>query len=217
MGRFKPAETTANQEIIDGMAVLVGKQAPDFKAQAAMPDGTFQEVSLSDYRGKYVVLFFYPLDFTFVCPSEIIAFDNHLSEFKERNCEVLGVSVDSHFTHHAWKETDRDHGGIGKIQYPLIADLTKSIARDYDVLVGEGTVAFRGLFLVDKDGNVRHQLVNDLPLGRNVEEALRMVDALQFHENNGEVCPAGWNKGKEGMKPSAEGVAAYLKDNATTL
>jgi peroxiredoxin (alkyl hydroperoxide reductase subunit C) len=199
------------------MAVLVGKDAPEFTAQAVEADGSFREVSLSDYRGKYVVLFFYPLDFTFVCPSEIIAFDNHLSDFKERGCEVLGVSVDSHFTHHAWRETEPNKGGIGKIGYPLVADLTKRIAADYDVLTGDGAVAFRGLFLIDKEGKVRHQIVNDLPLGRNVEEALRMVDALQFHEEHGEVCPANWNKGKQGMKPNAEGVAAYLSENATNL
>lgn len=199
------------------MSVLVGKQAPDFKAQAVMADGSFKEISLSDYRGKNVILFFYPLDFTFVCPSEIIAFSNHVGEFKERNCEVIGVSVDSHFTHHAWRNTKVDDGGIGAIEYPLVADLTKSIARDYDVLVGEGTVAFRGTFLIDKEGVVRHQVVNDLPLGRNIHEALRMVDALAFHETNGEVCPANWNKGKEGMKPTAEGVASYLASNAKDL
>lgn len=199
------------------MAVLVGKQAPDFTAQAVMPDGSFQEVKLSDYKGKYVVLFFYPLDFTFVCPSEIIAFHNHIGEFKSRNCEVLGVSVDSHFTHAAWRNTPVDNGGIGAIDYPLIADLTKSIAADYDVLTGNGAVAFRGLFLVDTNGMVRHQIVNDLPLGRNVEEAIRMVDALQFHEQHGEVCPANWKKGKAGMKADAEGVASYLKENAGSL
>lgn len=199
------------------MAVLVGKQAPDFKAQAVMPDGSFKELSLSDFRGKYVVLYFYPLDFTFVCPSEIIAFDNHLAEFKERNCEVVGVSVDSHFTHHAWRKTAVENGGIGEIGYPLVADLTKSIAADYDVLTGDGAVAFRGLFLIDKEGKVRHQIVNDLPLGRNVAEAIRMVDALQFHEENGEVCPANWNKGKKGMQASAEGVASYLAENAKQL
>ncbi|MDA0372866.1 MAG: peroxiredoxin [Planctomycetota bacterium] len=199
------------------MAVLVGKQAPDFSAQAVMPDGSFQEVKLSDYKGKYVVLFFYPLDFTFVCPSEIIAFHNHVGEFKSRNCEVLGVSVDSHFTHAAWRNTPVENGGIGAIDYPLIADLTKSIAADYDVLTGNGAVAFRGLFLVDTNGMVRHQIVNDLPLGRNVEEAIRMVDALQFHEQHGEVCPANWKKGKAGMKANAEGVASYLKENASSL
>ena len=182
-----------------------------------MPDNTFAEKSLADFRGKYVVLYFYPLDFTFVCPSEIIAFDNHLAEFKERNCEVIGVSVDSHFTHAAWRNTAVEQGGIGKIGYPLVADLTKSIARDYDVLTGDGAVAYRGLFLIDKTGLVRHQIVNDLPLGRNVAEALRMVDALQFHEQNGEVCPANWNKGKAGMKADAKGVAAYLAENAKKL
>lgn len=199
------------------MAVLVGKEAPDFKAQAVMPDGSFKELSLSSLRGKYVVLFFYPLDFTFVCPSEIIAFHNQISEFKERNCEVIGVSVDSHFTHAAWRNTPVENGGLGKIDYPLVADLTKSIGAHYDVLTGDGAVAFRGLFLIDKKGVVRHQVVNDLPLGRNVAEAIRMVDALQFHEENGEVCPANWSKGKEAMKPNAQGVASYLAKNAKTL
>lgn len=199
------------------MAVLVGKEAPDFKAQAVMGDGSFKELTLSSMKGKYVVLYFYPLDFTFVCPSEIIAFDNHLAEFKERNCEVVGVSVDSHFTHLAWRNTPVDKGGIGAIKYPLVADLTKSIARDYDVLTGNGAIAYRGLFLIDKVGMVRHQVVNDLPLGRNIHEALRMVDALIFHETNGEVCPANWNKGKGGMKASAAGVAEYLAKNAKQL
>lgn len=199
------------------MAVLVGKQAPDFSAQAVDAKGSFQSLSLSGLRGKYVVLFFYPLDFTFVCPSEIIAFDNRLAEFKERGCEVVGVSVDSHFTHHAWRETAREKGGIGHIGYPLVADLAKTIARDYDVLTAEGTVAYRGLFLIDKQGRVRHQIVNDLPLGRSVDEALRMLDALQYHEAHGEVCPANWTRGKTAMKPSAEGVAAYLSENAASL
>ena len=199
------------------MAVLVGKQAPEFKAQAVMPDGSFKELSLSEMKGKYVVLFFYPLDFTFVCPSEIIAFHNKVKDFKERNCELVGVSVDSHFTHNAWRNTPVDKGGIGKIDYPLVADLTKSIAANYDVLTGNGAVAYRGLFLIDKNGVVRHQIVNDLPLGRNVDEAIRMVDALQFTETNGEVCPANWKKGKDGMKANAEGVAKYLAANASKL
>jgi peroxiredoxin (alkyl hydroperoxide reductase subunit C) len=199
------------------MAVLVGREAPDFAAQAVMPDGSFRELKLSGFRGKNVVLFFYPLDFTFVCPSEIIAFHNHLDEFKERSCEVLGVSVDSHFSHHAWRNTPLDKGGIGKIAYPLVADLTKSIARDYDVLTPNGAVALRGLFLIDRNGIVRHQIVNDLPLGRNVHEALRLLDALQYHEEHGEVCPANWNKGKPAMKPDAEGVATYLAKNAKAL
>ena len=197
--------------------MLVGKQAPDFEAQGVNAEGSFEPVKLSALCGKYVVLFFYPLDFTFVCPSEIIAFDNHLAEFKERAVDVLGVSVDSHFTHHAWRETDRNKGGIGRIGYTLVADLTKQIARDYDVLTGDGAVAYRGLFLIDKQGKVRHQVVNDLPLGRSVEETLRMVDALQFHESHGEVCLANWSKGKAGMKANAEGVAAYLAENASKL
>jgi len=199
------------------MAVLVGKPAPDFVAKAVYPDNTIKDLKLSDFRGKYVLLFFYPLDFTFVCPSEIIAFHNRLAHFKERGCEVIGVSVDSHFTHLAWKNTPVEKGGIGNIQYPLVADLTKQIGRDYDVLTADGSVEFRGTFLIDHKGIVRHQVVNDLPLGRNVDEAIRMVDALQFHEKNGEVCPAGWNKGKEGMKADAAGVASYLAKNAKAL
>jgi peroxiredoxin (alkyl hydroperoxide reductase subunit C) len=200
------------------MAVLVGKDAPDFTATAVMPDNSFNDkFNLKSFlKGKYGILFFYPLDFTFVCPSEIIAFHNRLNEFKDRGTEVIGVSVDSHFTHLAWKNTAVEQGGIGNVQYPLVADLTKSIARDYDVLVNDA-VSFRGTFLIDKNFKVRHQIVNDLPLGRNIEEAIRMVDALQFHEAHGEVCPAGWNKGKEGMKATATGVAEYLKKNATGL
>lgn len=189
---------------------LVTKEAPDFKAVAVMPDNTFNEsFKLSDYRGKYVILFFYPLDFTFVCPSEIIAFDKKLDEFKQRNCEVIAVSIDSQFSHFAWKETPRNKGGIGNVQFPLVADLTKEISRNYGVLFDD-MVALRGLFLIDKEGVVKHATINDLPLGRNVDEAIRMVDALQFFEENGEVCPANWHKGDEGMKPSAEGVADYL-------
>jgi len=200
------------------MAVLVGKTAPDFTAAAVMPDNSINEsFNLKEHlKGKYGVLFFYPLDFTFVCPSEIIAFNNRLEEFKSRNAEVIGVSVDSHFSHHAWKSTPVEKGGIGNVQYPLVADLTKSIARDYDVLTNEA-VAFRGTFLIDQDFVVRHEVINDLPLGRNVDEAIRMVDALIFHEEHGEVCPAGWNKGAKGMKPTAEGVSHYLKDNAEAL
>lgn len=190
--------------------VQVTQPAPDFTATAVMPDNSFNDkFQLSGYRGKYVVLFFYPLDFTFVCPSEIIAFDKKLKEFKERKCEVIGVSVDSHFTHWAWKNTPVEKGGIGNVQYPLVADLTKNIARNYGVLVNDA-VALRGLFLIDKEGVVRHMLVNDLPLGRNVDEAIRLLDALQFTEDHGEVCPANWHKGAEGMKPTAEGVADYL-------
>ncbi len=196
------------------MSSLVTKAAPDFTAQAVMPDNSInEEFTLSSLRGKYVVLFFYPLDFTFVCPSEIIAFNKKLNEFKARNVEVVGISVDSQFSHYAWENTAPKDGGIGNIQFPLVADLTKNISRDYGVLFDEA-VALRGLFLIDKEGIVRHSTINDLPLGRNVDEALRMVDALQFFEENGEVCPANWHKGDEGMKPSADGVASYLEKHA---
>ncbi len=200
------------------MAVLVGKEAPNFTATAVMPDNSFNEqFNLRSFlKGKNGILFFYPLDFTFVCPSEIIAFHNRLNEFKTRNTEVIGVSVDSQFSHFAWKETPVEKGGIGNVQYPLVADLTKQIARDYDVLTGD-SVAFRGTFLIDKDFKVRHQLVNDLPLGRNIDEAIRMVDALAFHEEHGEVCPAGWNRGDEGMTPNKDGVASYLGKKAAGL
>ncbi|MBU0674800.1 MAG: peroxiredoxin [Proteobacteria bacterium] len=191
------------------MSVLVTQEAPDFSAQAVMPDNSFTELTLSSYRGKYVVLFFYPLDFTFVCPSEILAFSRQLDEFKKRNTEVIGISVDSHFTHLAWKNTEVQCGGIGNIQFPLVADLDKSIAKNYDVLLPDG-IALRGLFLLDKDGLVQHQLINNLPLGRSVDEALRVLDALQFTEQYGEVCPANWKPGEDAMKPTAAGVAEYL-------
>ena len=189
--------------------MLVTKEAPDFTATAVMPDDSFQELTLSSYRGKYVVLFFYPMDFTFVCPSEIIAFDRRLEEFRKRNCEVIGVSVDSQHTHYAWKHTPRDRGGIGDIQYPLVSDITKQISRYYDVLLNE-SVALRGLFLIDKDGIVRHALLNDDPIGRSVDEALRVLEALQYSEEHGVVCPANWHEGEEAMEPTAEGVARYL-------
>ncbi|MBI1194263.1 MAG: redoxin domain-containing protein [Gammaproteobacteria bacterium] len=199
------------------MSVLVTHPAPDFTATAIMPDNSINEnFKLSDYRGKYVVLFFYPLDFTFVCPSEIIAFNHRLAQFAEKGVQVIGCSVDSHFSHLAWKNTSVDKGGIGNVQYPLVADLTKNIARDYDVLTGDA-VALRGSFLIDRDGVVRHQVVNDLPLGRNIDEMLRMVDALQFTEEHGEVCPAGWSEGKKGMNATPEGVAAYLAEEAGAL
>ncbi len=200
------------------MSVLVGQKAPDFTAAAVMGDNSINEsFTLSEFlKGKTGILFFYPLDFTFVCPSEIIAFDHRLAEFQKRGCEVVACSIDSHFTHLAWKERPVDQGGIGQVKFPMVADLTKQISRDYDVLTGEA-VAFRGTFLIDKDFIVRHEVVNDLPLGRNIDEALRMVDALKFHEEHGEVCPAGWTEGKEGMKPSAEGVASYLAANASKL
>ena len=192
------------------MCSLVTKEAPDFTAQAVMPDNTIKEdFTLSSLRGKHVVLFFYPLDFTFVCPTEIIAFNRKLDEFKNRGVELVGVSIDSQFSHFAWKNTKPEDGGIGNIQFPLVADLSKNIAKDYGVLFG-GEVALRGLFLIDKEGIVRHCVINDLPLGRSVDEAIRMVDALQFFEENGEVCPANWHKGEDGINPSAAGVADYL-------
>jgi len=200
------------------MSVLVGKEAPNFTATTVMGDNTINETfDLKEYlNGRECVLFFYPLDFTFVCPSEIIAFDKRLEEFKSRGVEVVGVSVDSHFSHIAWKNTPVNDGGIGQVQYPLVADLTKQIAYDYDVLL-DGGIALRGTFLIDKNFVVRHQLINDLPLGRNIDEAIRMVDTLQFTEEHGEVCPAGWNKGDTAMKPDAAGVADYLDKNAETL
>ncbi len=188
------------------MAVLVGKPAPDFTANAVMGDNTIRSFTLSkEIEGKYAVIFFYPLDFTFVCPSELIAFDHRLEEFKKRNVEVIGVSIDSQFTHLAWKNTTVNQGGIGQVQYPLVADVKHEICRAYDVEFSPAGVAFRGSFLIDKAGTVRHQVVNDLPLGRNVTE------------EHGEVCPAGWNKGKPGMKASTAGVAEYLAAHSTEL
>jgi peroxiredoxin 2/4 len=195
------------------MKPLVTNEAPDFTAIAVMPDNTFNEAfSLSALRGKYVLLFFYPLDFTFVCPSEILAFNAAVDAFKEKNCAVVGVSIDSHFSHLAWKNTPINNGGIGNIQFPLVADLDKSISENYGLLLDMG-IALRGLYLIDKEGVVRHQVVNDLPLGRNVDEALRMLDALQFTEEHGDVCPANWNKGDDAMEPTAEGVAKYLSEH----
>jgi peroxiredoxin (alkyl hydroperoxide reductase subunit C) len=195
------------------MSTLVTQKAPDFVATAVMADNSFGEIRLSDYRGKYTALFFYPLDFTFVCPSEILAFNRKVEEFNKKDCQLIGISVDSHFTHLAWKETEIEKGGIGNVQYPLVSDIKKEIARAYGVL-HEDSVALRGLFLIDKEGVVRHAVVNDLPLGRNVDEALRMLDALRFTEEHGEVCPANWREGEEAMKPTAEGVAQYLAKHA---
>lgn len=195
------------------MKPLVTNEAPDFTATAVMPDNTFnEEFKLSDMRGKYVLLFFYPLDFTFVCPSEILAFNSAVAQFKEKNCEVVAVSVDSHFSHLAWKNTAINNGGIGNVQFPLVADLDKSISENYGVLFG-GAIALRGLYLIDKEGVIRHQVVNDLPLGRSVSEAMRMLDAIQFTEEHGDVCPANWSKGDDAMEPTAEGVAKYLTDH----
>ena len=196
------------------ICTLVTQEAPDFTAEAVMPDNTFGQIQLSSLRGKYVVLFFYPLDFTFVCPSEILAFNKRIGDFKGKNCEVIGISVDSKFTHLAWKNTPVENGGIGPIQYPLVQDLNKAIARSYGILFNEA-VALRGLFLIDTKGIIRHAVINDLPLGRSVNEALRMVDALQFVETHGDqVCPADWQEGAEAMKPTAAGVATYLAKHA---
>jgi peroxiredoxin (alkyl hydroperoxide reductase subunit C) len=200
------------------MAVLVGKAAPDFTAATVLGNNSIDDnFNLKAHiKNKYAVVFFYPLDFTFVCPSELIAFDHRLKEFKERNVEVIGVSIDSHFTHLAWKNTAVNNGGIGQVQYPLVADIKHEICKAYDV-EADGGVAYRGSFLIDKTGIVRHQVVNDLPLGRNIDEMLRMIDALQFTEQHGEVCPAGWSKGKAGMKADTKGVADYLAKHAVEL
>lgn len=198
--------------------VLVGRAVPDFTAPAVMPNNEVVEnFNLQEHLGgSYGALFFYPLDFTFVCPSEILAHAHRLQNFQTRNIKVVGVSIDSHFTHLAWKNTPVDKGGIGNIQFPLVADLTKSISRSFGVLIEE-SVALRATFLIDKAGIVRHQVVNDLPLGRNVEDLLRVADALQFHEEHGEVCPAGWQKGQPGMQATPSGVAAYLAKHSEKL
>ncbi len=201
------------------MSVLVGREAPDFTAPAVLGDGSIvDDFNLkSRTNDKYAVIFFYPLDFTFVCPSELIAFDHRLDEFAKRNVEVIGISIDSHFTHNAWRNTPVNEGGIGPVRYPLIADMTHGICKAYDVETPDGAVAFRGSFLIDKEGVVRHQVVNDLPLGRNIDEMIRMIDALQFHETHGEVCPAGWKEGDDGMKDTPDGVASYLSKHAEEL
>ncbi len=201
------------------MSVLVGKAAPDFTAAAVLANGDIvEDFNLKAHlKGSYGLVFFYPLDFTFVCPSEILAYSNRVPQFEKLNVKVVAVSVDSQYTHSAWRNTAPNDGGLGLVKFPMVADMTKQIARDYDVLIEDQGVALRGTFLIDKDGIVRHQVVNDLALGRNADEALRMVDALQFHEENGEVCPAGWNKGDEGMKADAKGVASYLGAHAEAL
>lgn len=200
------------------MAVLVGQPAPDFTAPAVLGSGEISDSFnlATTIKGKKAVVFFYPLDFTFVCPSELLSFDNRKNEFEKRNVEVIGVSIDSHWTHNAWRNTPIDQGGIGPVKYTLVADMKHEVCKAYDV-ESTGGVAFRGSFLIDEDGIVRHQVVNDLPLGRNIDEMLRMVDALAFHQQHGEVCPAGWKEGDQGMKANPEGVAAYLSDNASKL
>jgi peroxiredoxin (alkyl hydroperoxide reductase subunit C) len=200
------------------MSVLVGKKAPEFTAAAVMADGSINsEFSLADYAGKYIVLFFYPLDFTFVCPTELIAFSHRIKEFEDRGVQVIGCSIDSQFTHAAWRNTPVDEGGIGAVHYPLVADVKHDICQAYDVEFEAAGVAFRGSFLIDQAGTVRHQVVNDLPLGRNIDEMLRMIDALQFTEKHGEVCPAGWNRGDKGMVPDGDGVAKYLSEESGNL
>jgi peroxiredoxin (alkyl hydroperoxide reductase subunit C) len=199
------------------MSVLVAKQAPDFTAAAVLPDGTITEqFTLSDLKGKYVVLFFWPLDFTFVCPSEIIAHDHRIERFKDLGVEVVGVSIDSQFTHYAWRNTPVEKGGIGPVRFPMVADVNHEITRAYGVEHPNG-VALRASFLIDREGIVQHQVINNLPLGRDVDEMLRLVEALQFTEEYGEVCPAGWRKGQKGMKATSAGVAEYLAQNAEIL
>ena len=200
------------------MSAFVCQKAPGFTAAAVMPDGTIKDdFSLSDYAGKYVVLFFYPLDFTFVCPSEILAHNSRVDALKERGVQVIGVSIDSQFTHAAWRNTPVNNGGIGSVAFPLVADVKHEIVQAYGVEHPQAGVALRGSFLIDKDGIIQHMVINNLPLGRNIDEMIRMVDALQFTEEHGEVCPAGWNKGDEGMTASTEGVAKYLAKHSKDL
>ena len=199
------------------MQITVCSEAPNFRAAAVMANGEIkEEFQLSDYIGKYVVLFFYPLDFTFVCPSEIIAHNNRIKEFEDRNTQIIGVSIDSQFTHLAWRNTPVEQGGIGPVGFPLVADTNHEIIKSYGIPNADG-VAFRASFLIDKVGVIQHSTVNNLPLGRNVDEMLRLVDALQFSEEHGEVCPAGWEKGDSGMKATTEGVAEYLAENSAKL
>ncbi len=199
------------------MSVLVTQKAPDFNAPAVMPNGTIEEnFQLSTLKGKYVVLFFYPLDFTFVCPTEILAHHRRIDQFKAKGVEVIGVSIDSQFSHFAWRNTDINDGGIGPIDFPLVADIKHEITKAYGIEHPDG-VAMRASFLIDRDGVIQHQVVNNLPLGRNVVEMLRMVDALQFHEEHGEVCPAGWQQGESGMQADADGVADYLSQHKDDL
>ena len=192
---------------------LIGKKRPDITASAVIDGNNIVDnFSLSDYDGRYIVLFFYPLDFTFVCPTELHAFQEKLAEFHSKGAEVIGCSVDSKFSHFAWLNTPANKGGIEGVQYPLVSDINKTIAKDYDVLFEEEGIAYRGLFVIDPKGVVRHQLINDLPLGRNVDEALRIIDAIQFHEENGEVCPANWSKGEKSMTADAEGLQEFFQD-----
>ena len=200
------------------MSVLVGRKAPDFTCSAVLGNGEIAKFKLSDaIKGKYCLVFFYPLDFTFVCPSELIALNKRMDQFKERNVEVVAVSIDSQFTHHAWRKTPINQGGIENVSYTMAADVNHRICQAYGVEHPEASVAFRAAFIIDKEGTIRSQLINDLPIGRDIDEIIRLFDALQFHENHGEVCPAGWKKGDQGMKPSTAGVAAYLEEYSTAL
>ncbi|MBT3981384.1 MAG: peroxiredoxin [Bacteriovoracaceae bacterium] len=187
------------------MSRLVGNPAPDFKADALMPDGSFKSLQLSDYSGKWLVLFFYPLDFTFVCPTEIAAYSDAYDKFKEVGCEVVACSVDSKFSHLAWTKQSRNDGGLGKMNIPVLADMNKTVAADYGVLIEEAGVALRGTFVIDPEGNIQHSTINNLSVGRNVEETLRYVEAYQYSAKHGEVCPMGWNKGDDTMKPDPSG------------
>ncbi len=201
------------------MTVLVGRKAPDFVVPAVLSDGSIvDKYRLSDaIKGKYGLVFFYPLDFTFVCPSELLALDNRMPAFKERNVEVVGVSIDSHFTHNAWRKTPKSKGGIEEVQYTLAADIHHTICQSYGVVHPEAGVALRAAFVIDKNGMVRSQIVNDLPIGRNMDELLRLFDAVAFHEEHGEVCPAGWQRGAQAMTATPDGVAKYLADNSDKL
>lgn len=194
------------------MGTLVGKQAPDFKAKAVVDGHIADDFSLVRFRGKYVIFFFYPLDFTFVCPTELHAFQDILEEFERRDAQVVGCSVDSCYSHLAWLNTPRNKGGIQGVDYPLVSDLTRRISADYDVLIPQEGIAYRGLFLIDREGVVRHQVINDLPLGRSVEETVRILDALIYFERHGEVCPANWQAGKKSMKPTREGLEQYCME-----
>lgn len=200
------------------MSVLVGRKAPDFTAAAVLGNGLIEEkFSLESLAGKYRVVFFWPMDFTFVCPSEIIAHDNRFDKFKELGVELIGVSIDSQFTHHAWRETSREDGGIGQVKFPMVADVKHEIAQAYGIEHPTDGVALRASFLIDKEGVVRHQVVNDLPLGRNIDEMIRLVEALQHVEKYGEVCPAGWKKGEKAMVADAKGVASFLAEESENL
>jgi peroxiredoxin (alkyl hydroperoxide reductase subunit C) len=194
------------------MSTLVGKKAPEFKAKAVVGNHIIDDFSLCHYKGKYVIFFFYPLDFTFVCPTELHAFQDKLKEFEKRNAQVVGCSVDSCYSHFAWLNTPKNKGGIQDVTYPLVADLNKNISTDYGVLVPNEGIAYRGLFLLDREGLIRHQVINDLPLGRSVDEAIRILDALIYFDTHGEVCPANWQEGKKSMKPTKEGLEAYFAD-----